>query len=143
MAEKKLIIFDFYGVMTGMDLKDLIARLSENYTLAICSSTGSGYLRAALEEDCIAKYFSAILGIDVDRSKAVKLRSLIETYGAEAVFVTDTLGDMRESAVAGVACIGVTWGMQDREALEKGGPYAIVDTVPELEDAIGKFFVIQ
>ena len=57
--------------------------------------------------------------------------------------MTDTLGDIREGNIAGVQTIGVTWGVHDRETLEKGSPLAIVDTVFELRDTIERFFNVQ
>ena len=78
-------------------------------------------------------------------SKVIKINGLLKKYGhdpKDALFITDTLGDIRDGTACGVATIGVTWGNHDRETLKKGEPYAIVDTVPELEAEIGKFFVI-
>ena len=138
MNEKKLVIFDFYGTLadasdqTYPGMEKLVAGLSEKYSLAINSSASSAHLREALGVKGLAECFTDILGFDIFRSKARKIHDLLKKYAIDpkdAVFITDTLG--------------VTWGHHTRERLETGNPYAIVDTVPELEDAIRKFFVIQ
>lgn len=56
----------------------------------------------------------------------------------ESLFITDTLGDMREAANAGLKSIGVSWGFQRRETLLKGDPHAIVDTPEELFSVLTK-----
>ena len=127
-------------------LRKLIADLSAQYMLAICSSMQSKYINQSLEQGAMIDYFSDVLGSDVDRSKVVKMRLLLEKHGmtpVDGVFVTDTLGDIREGNIAGVQTIGVTWGVHDRETLEKGSPLAIVDTVFELRDTIERFFNVQ
>jgi len=58
----------------------------------------------------------------------------------DCVFITDTLGDMREAARCGVWSIGVTWGFHERERLEKGNFFAIVDKIEELSLTVQSFF---
>ena len=151
MLEKKLIIFDFYGTIADSSdrlydgTKKLLLGLSEKHSLSVNSSMGSERLRQVIDTEGLAACFSDILGFNLLQNKTAKINGLLKKYGAspkDALFVTDTLGDIREGTTAGVACIGVTWGTQDRDTLAKGEPYAIVDTVPELEEAIEKFFVI-
>jgi phosphoglycolate phosphatase-like HAD superfamily hydrolase len=152
MSDKKLIIFDFYGTLADSNdqiysgIRKCILSYSVKYAIAVCSSMESGHLRRVLENEGLTQFFSDILGSDVSTSKVVKIQSLLKKYGhdpKDALFVTDTLGDIREGVAAGVACIGVTWGTQDKETLEKGNPLYIVNTVPELEEAIERFFMIQ
>jgi phosphoglycolate phosphatase-like HAD superfamily hydrolase len=54
----------------------------------------------------------------------------------ESIFVTDTLGDLKEASIAQVPTIAVTYGAQSREHFTNE-PYthlvAIVDTVRELK----------
>ena len=127
-------------------LRKLVADLAEKHVLAICSSMQSKYIHQFLEEGTMAGYFADVLGSDADRSKVVKMRMLLDKHRlapAEAIFVTDTLGDVRDGAAVQIRTIGVTWGVHDRETLEKGEPLAVVDTVFELRDAIGRFFNVQ
>ena len=54
----------------------------------------------------------------------------------DCIFVTDTLGDIKEAIKCNVQSIAVTWGFQPKERLLKGNPYAIVETPEELFAAI-------
>ncbi len=83
----------------------------------------------------IKKYFSDILGTDVHKSKIVKIKSLLEKYNIKpenAVFITDSLGDILEGNECGVKSIGVTWGIHHRETLEKGNPIIIIHSPMDL-----------
>ena len=62
------------------------------------------------------------------------------TNAAQCVFVTDTLGDMREAQEHSVGTIGCSWGVHPRATLEKGMPFRIVDSPLELLDAVGDYF---
>ena len=70
---------------------------------------------------------------------------IFETYGIGAddcVFITDTLGDMREAKEHAVGTIGVSWGFHPHATLEKGIPFRIVDQPSELPDAIQEYFAV-
>ena len=80
------------------------------------------------------------MGGDIHRSKVAKIQMILKKHGikpAEAIFITDTLGDMREAIKCGVLSIGVTWGFHEKERLQKGNPFVIVETPQELPKAIG------
>ena len=72
-------------------------------------------------------------------SKVEKFKMVEEKYGvaaADMVFVTDTLGDLREADTAGVPTVAVTWGAHDRSFFEReehSNLLDIVDTFPALE----------
>ena len=124
----------------------LIKDLATQYRLAIVSSSMSYHIKAFLKKEDISDCFDDVLGSDVHESKVVKINSLLKETGAEpkeVVFITDTLGDIREGNTCGIESIGVTWGTHDRETLKKGSPLAIVDTVFELRDTIERFFNVQ
>ena len=124
----------------------LVRSLAEKYELVIVSSSLSRHINDFIAKESLEGCFAEVLGSDAHTSKVVKITDLLKRRTLspdETLFITDTLGDVRDGATCGVASVGVTWGTHDRETLEKGDPCAIVDTVPELEDAIRKFFVIQ
>lgn len=50
----------------------------------------------------------------------------------DAVFITDTLGDIREARECDIDSIAVTWGFHERKTLEKGNPIVIVSDPREL-----------
>jgi phosphoglycolate phosphatase len=94
-------------------IRALILDLSTTYRLAIVSSSLSSHIRAYVEQEGIAHCFEHVLGSDVAISKVLKINDLLkhtETPATDAVFITDTLGDVRDGTTCGVDCIGVTWG---------------------------------
>lgn len=142
---------DFYALYTPRigeiqliaGAKQFIEDLARRYTLVIVSSSISMDIMSLLERNDIAKHFDDVFGKDVHNSKIEKIRMIFERYeisAADCVFVTDTLGDMREAEETGVAAIGVTWGFQERETLEKGDPFTLVQKPAELPQAIDDFF---
>ena len=133
----------YHGELLKLDSHDvirgLILDLATKYQLAVVSSSQSYHIEAFLEREGVRQHFSDILGSDVAYSKVTKISDLLKKYKVspdDAVFVTDTLGDIREGTACSVASIGVTWGTHDRDTLFEGAPYAIVDTVPLLEEAV-------
>lgn len=127
-------------------IRTLVLELFESYMLAIVSSSNSSYIRDSLREEGIDHCFRDVLGYDSHARKTVKISNLLKKYELapnNVLFITDTLGDVREANECGVASIGVTWGLHNKEDFEAGNPFAIVDTVPELDAKIAEFFGMQ
>jgi phosphoglycolate phosphatase len=140
--------FDLY-VPKMMDARifpgmlDTIKSLAEKYILIIISSTISSPIREYMESHDAARYFAEIMGNDVHKSKVEKIKMVFNKYGISAkdcVFITDTLGDLREAEKTGVEGIGVTWGFHSAEVLKRGNPVALVNTPEELALEIDKYF---
>jgi len=142
---------DFYGeYKKGLEtinihdtLHDLISSLVKNYKLIIISSTNGSYIKSFLVKEKLEHCFSDILGADVHRSKVSKIKTTLEKYDSlpqEAVFITDTTGDIAEARECSVQSIGVTWGLHDREFLSREKPFALIDTPGELGQKIEEFF---
>lgn len=145
--ERFVLVDDFYGkyndklreVRINEILHDTIVYLSKYYTLAIISSTETVHIKEFLQREKLIDYFSDIVGSDIHTSKVVKITMMLEKYhlsSSDTVFVTDTLGDIREASVCNVSSIGVTWGLHDALTLQKGSPIAIVDEPLLLTSAI-------
>ena len=123
--EKNLLIISIQDI-----IRDTIFQLKENYILSIVSSTDSIYISNFLKKEKILDYFSDILGTDVDRNKTVKINNLLKKYNIlskNAVFITDSLGDIIEANECKIKSIGVTWGLHDKKDLERGKPNVIID----------------
>ncbi len=89
----------------------IIPVLAEQCSLSVVTSSTSSSVNAFLEKHNIRQFFQHILGADVHYSKTRKIRDLLKECDAEstdALFVTDTLGDIREAEKAGVQSIAVT-----------------------------------
>jgi phosphoglycolate phosphatase-like HAD superfamily hydrolase len=83
------------------------------------------------------------MGNDVHASKVEKIRMVFSKYNTDAehcVFVTDTLGDIREANVLNVKSIGVSWGFHEKERLEIGNPFKIIYKPGELLRVINDAF---
>jgi phosphoglycolate phosphatase len=123
-------------------MKELVLELASQYTQAIVSSTHSDHIKYFCERHGIDECFFAIFGSDVGTEKSKKIRSLLETCNVrsrDAVFVTDTLGDIAEARLACVTSIAVTWGYHDVHTLRKGIPAAIVRTPHDLKATIHRY----
>ena len=129
------------GIVAGMD--EVIKTLAQSYTLIVISSTLSAPIQELLEKYNLAQYFTEIMGNDVHKSKVEKMKMVFQRYAIsnkECVFITDTLGDMREALQTEVATIGVSWGFHTRETLMKGQPFKIVESPSELVSAVSGYF---
>jgi len=123
---------------------DAVDELHKEYRLVIVSSTISAPIREYLEGHNIAGHFDDILGNDVHTSKVEKIKMVLQKYAAEpgnCVFVTDTLGDMREAAEVGISSIAVSWGFQKHATLEQGKPFRVVDKPADLATAVRAYFL--
>ncbi len=115
--------------------------LAKRYTLIIISSTISSPIREYLESHGAASYFTEIMGNDVHRSKVEKIKMVFNKYSATAnncVFVTDTVGDIREAEKAGIKSIAVSWGFHGKDMFLEAAPFAVIDSPAELPGATEK-----
>lgn len=120
-------------------LKEIVKDLSLKCNLAIVSSTHSSSIEEILDREGLSSCFKDILGCDVDTSKVVKNKMFLEKYNTspeDAIFITDTTGDVGEARVCGIKSIAVTWGFQERATLEKSNPARIVSSPEELSSAL-------
>jgi phosphoglycolate phosphatase-like HAD superfamily hydrolase len=130
-------------VMIVPGIKEVVALLGEKYTLIAISSTITSPIQEFLEKHSLSQYFVQIMGNDVHKSKVEKIRMVFEKYNItsqDCVFITDTLGDMREGAEMNVGAIGVTWGFHKPETLQKGYPFCLVEKPDELSLSVSKYF---
>src|SRR3989344_5914334 len=124
-------------------MREIVEKLSHKYVLVIVSSTLTSPIQGFLEKHHIGRYFSEVMGADVHTSKREKIQMIFEKYkisSSECVFITDTLGDMREAKAAGVGAIGVSWGFHSRETLSKDEPLRIVESPQDMPRAISDYF---
>ncbi|MFM2381468.1 MAG: hypothetical protein RLZZ76_235 [Candidatus Parcubacteria bacterium] len=116
-----------------------IKKLSQKYTLHINSSNGEDGLNSALEKAGIHECFQTVMGKETHKSKIEKFKMIFDEYKAsieDTIFVTDTLGDIKEAGKIGVKTIAETFGFHNSERLALGNPYAIVDSWDEIIEEI-------
>lgn len=120
----------------------LIDLKSINIVLSIATLASGKASKIILESNSFQNYFKYIYGKEDSLSKAENVLKILEKENLqmeEAVFVTDTLGDVREMDVLGVPTIAVTYGMHDRSFFEREknqNLIAIVDSVAELQNKL-------
>jgi phosphoglycolate phosphatase len=120
-------------------MKQIIEQLASKHTLVIVSAALTAPIKRFLDRHQLTGHFADVLGNDVHASKHVKISQTLEQHDIspqQAVMITDTLGDMREAAQAGIATIGVLWGFHNRATLKQGNPAALVKSPAELDEKI-------
>ena len=116
-----------------------IGRLHASYRLFIISNGEERGINNVLETVGVKDHFEAIYGHNTHKSKVAKFEKIRDEFSVvldDAIFITDTLGDVREAKKLGVRTIAETFGFHNRERLKQGRPYAIVDTWDEIEGEI-------
>jgi len=98
-------------------IRDMLSSLSENgYALSICSNGREKYIELVLETTDIKKYFSHIRGNKPGKSKADRLKDLLESLeGKESVMIGDRYHDIEAAKEAGIPSIGAAYGFGREE----------------------------
>ncbi|MCE9541212.1 HAD-IA family hydrolase, partial [Candidatus Kaiserbacteria bacterium] len=131
------------GVSPFQGVIPVIRELAADYRLIIVTSGSARFIVPFLERTGVADCFIDILDVDVHTHKTKKIEMILDKYATSApqcVFITDTLGDVREAAHHTIGSIAVTWGFHPRETLEKGVPFRIVDSPAEIPGAVSEYF---
>jgi phosphoglycolate phosphatase len=140
-AEAKALSLMYAGV------KELLVDLKNHgYTIALNTSAYDNNCLPLLVNSNIKDLFDFLGTAEISKSKVEKFKMVQEKYGVEKddmLFVTDTLGDIRESDIAGIPTIAVTWGAHDKSYFEREehkNLIKIVDTAEELKNLIFTIF---
>ncbi|MEN9605060.1 MAG: hypothetical protein RJB39_745 [Candidatus Parcubacteria bacterium] len=125
-------------------IKDVLNRLHEKANLVINTSAIKENCLPLLERDGILDLFSFIASRELSTSKIEKFKVIAERFSTqveEMLFITDTIGDIREAYAAKVPTIAVTWGVHTAEEFSHepaDSILAIVNTTDELETLLLK-----
>jgi HAD superfamily hydrolase (TIGR01509 family) len=125
-------------------MRDLVIKLAKGFNLAINTSALDANTLPLLEQAGIKECFAIVGTKQLHQSKVEKFKIIADKFGQkpkELLFITDTIGDLREADLAGVPTILVTWGLHSRSYLESEphpNVVATVDNVRELKDCINK-----
>ncbi len=140
-AEADMVLLDVCVAFPGV--VKILPNLAKDYRLFVVSSSWSSTIEKVLAKHDITHCFSGIYGMENERSKVKKIHTILASSGKcprESLFITDTLGDVREARTAGVDAIAVTWGFHDRERVLQGEPWDICDHPADLPGKIGRYF---
>ena len=97
-----------------------------------------------LEKSGIKTLFDLIATAEFSKSKVEKFKLIEEKYNVnkeDVLFVTDSLGDVKEAQVAEVPTVAVTWGVHDESFFDKEkypNIIEVIHTVQELNEFIQK-----
>jgi phosphoglycolate phosphatase len=124
-------------------IAETLEKLAKDYQLIVVSSTITSPIFEWLTQHDLAKYFVEIMGGDVHKSKVEKIKMVFDKYkikASDCVFITDTLGDLREAEKAGVSSLAVTYGFHEKERLQKGNPTGFIESPQEIIREIEKYW---
>ncbi len=128
---KKRLLF----IPPNEDVSETLQKLKKKYLLFINSSAPEEALNEYIKKYKLNGLFEEVLGYNFSKSKVIKFKYLFEKYDLkreDCIFVTDTLGDIREANEVGLKTIAVDFGFHDREVLEKGKPLKIISEFKDL-----------
>ena len=115
--------------------KDAVLQIASVAPCYIVSSTHSDTIKLFNRVNGIDGCFKDVLGLDVFASKVKKFKKIIETQqiAPESIlFITDTVGDIKEAHEAGITnVLAVTSGYQNEETLRAANPTWLVPSIVE------------
>ena len=135
---------EYAGKMQTLKLssskRKVLEDLSLRFDFYIISSTNTQTIRDFCKVNCISQFFIDILGGDIEISKIKKFQLLFEKYKLnpkESIFVTDTVGDIKEAKKVDIGTIiAVTDGFQEKDILETANPDIIINSIVELSNVV-------
>lgn len=120
--------------------------LSKHFHCVVVSSTINSPIEEYLKKHDMMHFFELVYGADVHKLKTEKIKMAMKKFGlphSSCLFVTDTVGDIREATRVDVQSVAVSWGFHDREDLLAEEPVAVVDSVSALLSEIHRVFEIE
>ncbi len=111
-------------------IKDVLKKLKQTHKVAVVSSNFQDIMEMDLKRENMMGLFDIIIGADKIESKIKKIKFILKKFNldeSEALFVTDTSGDLKEAKEAGISTMGVVWGFLPKEELLKVSPDYIAE----------------
>ncbi len=134
---------EHYNLMQKLKIKasrkKIVKNLAEKYPIVINTSSPSFSVKNILKKNNLDKYIKNVYGRDVAYDKTKKFKLILKYYKLkkeEAIFITDTLGDLEEAEEMGIDTLAVTGGFSTVSKLKKGKSIAIIDNLTETSNFI-------
>ena len=125
--------------------KELLNHLkSQGYILVLNTSALDHNCLPLLKNSGIENLFDFLATAELSKSKIEKFKMIKEKYdvpNTDILFVTDTLGDIREADIADIPTVAVTWGAHDKSYFSRephNNLINIIDSMSELKAFIEK-----
>ena len=126
----------------GMDA--LVARLADaGVPMGVATSRRRDTAEALLDAAGLSAHLPLLVGLEdtadhkPDAAPLLLAADKLGIESGEAVYVGDAVVDLQAARAAGMTGVGVTWGAGLPALLRAQPSHAVVDTVPELEVALG------
>lgn len=145
--KERRAIYNQKKIMTPMfeGMKELVEDLHKNGCVLVLN-TNSFIGSPLLEKSKIDHLFDFVVTAEISTNKVEKFKMIEDKYKTDkkdVIFITDSLGDIKEADIAKVPTIAVTWGVHDRTFFERekhSKLIKIVDTVEELINFINQYW---
>lgn len=121
-------------IFDGME--DVLRELNKDHTLVVITSSLLEVVTDKFDETGLSELFAGFLGPRAAIHKDKKIKMALKEFGfapEQAIFISDTSGDIVEAKKTGVATIGVTWGYHSKATVESSKPDQIAETPAELK----------
>ena len=126
-------------------ISDLVKDLhAQGHILVVNTSAMERNSLPVLQRTGIATFFDFIATGEVSKSKVEKFDIIAKKYNAtksDLLFITDTLGDIREADEAQVSTVAITWGAHDESFFNQEyhqNLRAVIHSVSELKEFLHK-----
>lgn len=124
-------------------IKEFLTTLfDDGFILTVNTSASSNNSMPLFDRENIRHLFDFIATSETSKSKVEKFSIIRDAYKTDTenmLFITDTLGDVREANIAGIPTVAVTWGAHDKNYFykeENKNLVGVVESVEELEKFI-------
>ena len=118
----------------------------QGFKLVIISSSDENSIKNFLVKYDLDKYFTEILGKCFNPSKVEKIKFVLDKYKIKAektLIITDSVGDVKEAHEAGIKAIGVTWGLHEKERLEKNSVDFVAEEPNNILEGVKKILALK
>jgi len=125
-------------------IPELINKLKDHYILLINSSSKIVNILEPLERNMINDCFKGVYGKESGINKIEKFQKIFHEQNIQpekTIFITDSIGDIKDAETLKIDTIAVTWGIHkeaDFKKTERTNLIGIVNTIQELEKILIK-----
>ena len=144
---QRLLVRHEIKIFEGM--KETLKKLSEKYILVVNSSGYKEHIEIPLRVSGVLRFFNFVASKEVSTDKIEKFKFILDKYDVvpkDVLFVTDTIGDIRDSDRSGIDSIAVTWGVHNRSDFTKQKferLIGIIDQVYDIEKIVDSHFSLE